>query len=49
MFIIKKLNISNFKTRNLKYIGNLFSQCSLLKEIDISNYITDNLKDMNHV
>mgnify|MGYP002624811308 CR=1 FL=1 len=35
---LKKINISNFSTRNVKNINSMFSECKSLKEIYASNF-----------
>ena len=46
MFIIEKINLSNFNIKNVTDMNGMFSECSLLKEINLSNYSTNNVKDM---
>ena len=47
MFIIKKLNLSNFNTNNVSDMNNMFHGCSSLKELNLSNFNTNNVTDMS--
>ena len=42
----KKINISNFNTKNDKNMKNMLSEC-LLDELNLSNFDTNNVTDMN--
>ena len=46
MFIIKKLNISNFNTNKVTNISDMFSGCSSLEEFNLNNFNTNNVTDM---
>lgn len=37
----------NFKSYNLKYISNMYSECSSLINLDLSFFITNNIENMN--
>lgn len=41
------IDISNFKTKNTKYMSSMFDYCSSLKSIDFSNFDTGNVEDMS--
>ena len=40
---LKKINISNIKTKNVVNIYGMFFGCSSLKEVDISNFSLDKI------
>ena len=46
MFIIKKINLSNFNTNNVKSMNEMFSGCSSLQEINLFNFNINNVTDM---
>ena len=43
---LTSLNISNFKTDNLKNMNGMFYNCTSLTSLDLSNFKTDNVVDM---
>ena len=43
------LDLSNFDTRNVERMNNMFSGCSSLTSLDISNFETYNLENMNEM
>ena len=44
---IKKLDLSNFKTDNVKNMSGMFNGCSFLEELDLSNFNTNNVTNMS--
>ena len=46
MFIIKELNLSNFNTNNIIFMGGMFFRSSSLEELNISNFNTNNVTYM---
>lgn len=42
----KELNLSGFRTNNIKYMDRLFEYCSMLEKLDISSFNTSNVEDM---
>ena len=45
--LLKKLNISNFKTENVVNMSCMFHECSSLKELKISHLNTKNVTNFN--
>ena len=43
---LKKINISNFKTGEVKNMKKMFCECESLNKLDLSNFITDKVDDM---
>ena len=43
---LKKINISNFKTGEVKKMNKMFCECESLNKLDLSNFITDKVDDM---
>ena len=41
---IKKLDLSNFKTDNVKNMSGMFNGCYFLEELDLSNFNTNNVE-----
>ena len=46
---IKKINLSNFETKNVTNMGYMFYNCSNLKNIDLSPFDTKNVTCMNNM
>ena len=46
---LKKLNLSNFNTNNVKDMRDMFYGCSSLKELNLSNFNTNNVKVIGHM
>ena len=46
MLIIKKIELSNFNTKNVIHFEDMFSGCSSLLELNLSNFHTSNAKNM---
>ena len=44
---IKKLDLSNFKTDNVKNMSGMFNGCYFLEELDLSNFNTNNVTNMS--
>ena len=44
---IKKLELSNFKTDNVKNMSGMFNGCYFLEELDLSNFNTNNVTNMS--
>ena len=44
---IKKLDLSNFKTDNVKNMSGMFNRCSFLEELDLFNFNTNNVTNMS--
>ena len=40
MFFIKKIRLSNFKTKNVIAMDGMFGDCKSLEELDLSNFST---------
>ena len=49
MFIIKKIDFSNFKTDNVEYMSYMFGKCSSLIEVNLSNINTQNVTTMSYM
>ena len=47
MFIIKKINLSNFNTNNVTNMNSMFYECSSLKELNLNNFNTNNVTNMS--
>ena len=47
MFIIKRINLINFNTNNVKYMSYMFYGCSSLKELNLNNFNTNNVTNMS--
>ena len=43
---LKELNLSNFNTNNVNYMGGMFWGCSSLEELNLSNFNTNNVTNM---
>ena len=39
---LKNINLSNFKTNNVKYMIGMFNECSSLEDINLSNFNINN-------
>ena len=46
---IKKLDLSNFKTDNVKNMSGMFNGCSFLEELDLSNFNTNNVSNLKEM
>ena len=46
MFIIKRINLSNFNANNVTNMSCMFYKCSSLTNINLSNFNTNNVTDM---
>ena len=46
---IKKLDLSNFKTDNVKNMSGMFNGCYFLEELDLSNFNTNNVTNMKEM
>ena len=46
---IKKLNLSNFYTKNIINMGGMFFGCSSLTDINLTNFNSQNVINMNHM
>ena len=46
---IKKLNLSNFYTKNIIKMGGMFFGCSSLTDINLTNFNSQNVINMNHM
>ena len=44
--LLKKIDLSNFKTEKVINMNSMFSGCKLLKEINATNINTKNIIDM---
>ena len=49
MFIIKELNLNNFKTNNITDMSYMFYECSSLKELNLNNFNTNNVINMSEM
>ena len=47
MFIIKKIDVSNFNTENVENMSHMFSECRMLKKLDLSNWNTKNVTNLS--
>ena len=47
IFIVKKINVSCFNTRNVVYMNHMFYGCSSLEELDLRSFNTDKVVNMN--
>jgi surface protein len=47
--VLKELNITNFRTKNITDMSFMFSGCSSLKELDISNIKFNDKIDINKI
>lgn len=43
---VQVLDVSNFKTENVEYMGGMFRGCYKIKELDLSNFNTEKVKSM---
>ena len=46
---LKKLNLSNFYTNNIKNMNYVFYKCSSLKELNLNNFNTNNVTEMSYI
>ena len=46
---VKEINISNFDTKNVRYMQSMFSGCKAIKEINGLNFDTENVKFMDYM
>ncbi len=44
---LKKINLSNFNTKNVIYMNHMFYGCSSLEELDLRSFNTDKVVNMN--
>ena len=46
---LKSLNISNFNTKNVKYIEKMFKFRQNIISLNLNNFNTENVIDMSHI
>ena len=46
MKLLKKINLSNFNTKNVKDMSFIFNHCESLEELDLSNFKTNYVKNI---